>query len=79
MSSSRYPTYRSHYIPRTAAGRFAVVAFAVVFAFVQPPLVFLFANRVEPRVLGMPMLYWYLLGLYFLLIGVLIWALRRQV
>ena len=65
---------RSHYIPRTRAGRIAVGAFLVLFALTQPPFVFVLANRQEPWVFGVPFLYAYLLVLYFALIGVLVWA-----
>jgi hypothetical protein len=68
---------RSHYIPRTTAGRLAVGAFLALFAFTQPPLVFWIGNRVEPWVAGVPFLYAYLLVLYVALIGVLIWARRK--
>jgi len=55
-----------------------VAAFIGLFAFTQPPLVFLLANRIEPTVLGVPFLYVYLLVLYFGLIGVLLWARGRD-
>jgi hypothetical protein len=69
---------RSHYIPRTLTGRIAVGAFLVLFAFTQPPLVFLLANRTDPWILGVPFLYAYLLVLYLSLIAVLLWAKRRN-
>ena len=69
---------RSHYLPRTPIGRLLVVLFLGLFAFTQPPLVFWIGNRVEPWLAGMPFLYVYLLVLYFLLIGVLIWMRRRS-
>lgn len=69
---------RSHYIPRTLAGRIAVGAFLVLFAFTQPPLVFVLANRTEPWILGVPFLYAYLFLLYFALIAVLLWAKRQD-
>lgn len=72
-----YPTYRSHLRPRTRAGWAALLTFLALFALTQPPLLYLLANRIEPRVLGLPFLYVYLLALYFLLIGVLVWAQRR--
>ena len=72
-----YPKFRSHYFPRSSAGRWAVGLFLALFAFTQPPLVFLLANRVEPRVQGMPFLYWYLFLLYVAAIGVLIWARKK--
>lgn len=70
--------YRSHFLPRTPAGRLLTVLFLALFAFTQPPLVFWIGNRVEPWIAGMPFLYVYLLVLYFLLIGVLIWMQRRD-
>lgn len=69
---------RSHLIPRTRAGRIAVVLFLVLFALTQPPAVYVLANRVQPWILGLPFLYAYLLGLYLLLIAVLLWAKRRD-
>jgi Ca2+/Na+ antiporter len=69
---------RSHLIPRTSVGRTAVALFLVLFALTQPPAVYLFANRVQPWILGLPFLYAYLLVLYFLLIAVLLWARRRN-
>lgn len=71
---SRYPGYRSHFFPRTRNGRIAVTSFCGLFALTQPPMVFIFANRIEPWVLGLPFLYAYLLILYCALIGVLLWA-----
>ena len=72
-----YPRYPSHYRPRTRAGWVAVIAFLVLLAFTQPPLVYLLANRVRPWLLGLPFLYTHLLVLYVALIGVLVWAYRR--
>lgn len=54
-----------------------MVCFFVLFAFTQPPLVFWIGNRVEPWIGGVPFLYGYLLILYILLIGVLLWAKKR--
>lgn len=79
MSDPPRPARRSHYLPRTRAGWTAVLGFLGLFALTQPPLVFLLANRIEPRILGMPFLYVYLLVCYVLMIGVLIWAQRRNV
>ena len=56
-----------------------MILFLVLFAMAEPPLVFTLANRVEPWVFGVPFLYAYLLVVYFALIGVLIWVLRRGV
>ncbi len=68
---------RSHWIPRTRAGRLVVGAFLLVFAFTQPPLVYWIGNRVDPWIGGVPFLYAYLLVLYILLIGILIAGARR--
>lgn len=73
------PPRRSHYLPRTPAGWTATAAFLTLFLLTQPPLVFLLANRIEPRVFGAPFLYVYLLVCYVLQIAVLIWAQRRDV
>ncbi len=72
-----YPRFRSHYIPRTRNGRIAVVTFLGLFSLTQPPLINSIANRIEPWLLGLPFFYGYLLLIYVLLIGVLIWAQRR--
>ena len=69
---------RSHWIPRTRAGRVAVGLFLALFALTQPPAVYLIANRVQPWILGLPFLYAYLLVLYLGLIAVLVWARRRK-
>lgn len=73
------PGKRSHYIPRTNAGRGAVIVFGVLLALTQPPAVYAIANRVTPWILGLPFLYAYLLGLYVALIAVLLWAVARDV
>lgn len=70
MSSRR----RSHLFPRTRKGRRAVGAFLAVFLLAQPPVLWLLANRIEPWVLGLPFLYAWLLGVYVILNGILIWT-----
>lgn len=77
--SQQPPRFRSHYRPRTRAGWVAVVSFTILMALAQPPIVYTFANRTEPWLLGMPFLYVYLLAVYVLMIAVLIWAVRRDV
>ena len=72
------PEFRSHFLPRNRNGRVAVILFALLMAMVEPPVVHSLANRVEPWILGVPFLYAYLFVLYTLLIGVLLWALRRD-
>jgi len=70
-------SFRSHYLPRTRAGRIAVFGFVAIFAFTEPPLVYWIGNRVEPWIGGVPFLYAYLLALYVALIAVLLWARKR--
>lgn len=70
--------YRSHYLPRTRAGWGALVAFLVLFALTQPPVIHGFADRTEPSILGLPFLYAWLLAVYTALILVLLWVLRRR-
>lgn len=73
------PAPRSHYLPRTREGWTSTILFLLLFILVEPPVVYSLANRTEPWVLGVPFLYFYLLVVYFVLIGILIWALRRGV
>jgi hypothetical protein len=72
------PPIRSHWWPRTARGRGALVAFLALLALAQPPVVFAFANRIEPWVVGVPFLYAYLTGVYGLLLVLLalVWRWR---
>ena len=73
------PQFRSHYLPRTRAGWVAIASFVILMAMAQPPIVHTLANRIEPSLWGMPFLYVYLLVVYVLMIGVLIWAMRKGV
>ena len=68
---------RSHWWPRTGAGRFVVIAFVVLLLFAEPPLVFRLANRIEPTLLGFPFLFVYLFVIYAAMIAVLVYAQRR--
>ena len=70
--------YRSHFVPRTRAGWGALVAFLVLFALTQPPIVHGVADRIDPWILGLPFLYAWLLAVYAALILVLLWVLRRR-
>jgi hypothetical protein len=72
-----YPRFRSHFWPRTAAGRRFLLAFVALFALAEPPFVFVLANRIEPWILGHPFLYGYLSLVYAALIVMLLLALRR--
>ena len=74
MTEDSYPSYPSHYRPRTRAGWIALVAFLALLSLAEPPFVTSWANRTEPWILGMPFLYAYLLVVYVALIGVLLWA-----
>lgn len=72
--------FRSHYLPRTRAGWIALLAFLGLMALVQPPIAFWVEARfASVWVLGLPFFYAYLGAVYFALIGVLLWALRRRV
>ena len=72
------PVKLSHFVPRSRRGWIAVLAFLGLMALAQPPIVFRFANRVEPWVLGLPFLYAWLLGVYVAMIGVLLWVQRQR-
>ena len=70
---------RSHFIPRTRAGRTSVVVFMLLYALCMPPVTHTVLNRVEPTVLGLPFFWVALLVVYTLLIAVLIRAYRDGV
>ena len=53
------------------------MAFLCLMALAQPPIVLL-ANRIEPRIAGLPFLYVWLLAAYVGMIAVLIYAWRRE-
>lgn len=74
-----YPRFRNHFLPRTRAGRRIVALFVFLFLLAEPPVLFVFANRIEPFILGQPFLYFYLLVVYIGLIGTLLLALWRGV
>ena len=74
-----YPELRSHFLPRTGAGRLSVGSFLLLFLLAEPPFLFVVANRIEPWFLGVPFLYGYLTLVYFALIAVLLYAHRRGV
>lgn len=55
-----------------------MLLFLGLMALAQPPVVTSsLVDRIEPRILGLPFLYVYLLGVYSALIGVLLWAAKR--
>ena len=73
-------SFRSHYVPRSAAGWIAAIMFLALMALAQPPIVFWVDRRFAGAwLLGLPVLCVYLSVIYFALIGVLLWALRKRV
>ena len=70
---------RSHYLPRTRAGRIATILLVLCLALSQPPVVHGLVNRTEPWIFGMPFLFVYLLGVYVATIAVLIWTMKKKV
>lgn len=69
---------RGHWLPRTRAGRIAVIWFLASIALAQPPIVYRVANRIHPLLLGMPFLYVWLLAAYVSMIAALVWAYRQR-
>lgn len=69
---------RSHFLPRTRDGWIATVAFVVLFLLAMPPVTHVVLNRTEPWILGWPFFFVALLTVYVALIGVLVWAYRRD-
>lgn len=57
----------------------SAVAFLACMALAQPPVVHGLADRIEPMLLGMPFLFAYLLVVYCVMTGVLIWAAWKRV
>ena len=70
---------RSHYLPRTRAGWAATLLLLACMVLSQPPVVHGLANRIDPWLLGMPFLFTYLLGVYTVTIGILIWTMLKKV
>lgn len=75
----RPPAFRCHFFPRTRDGRLGLLAFVVLFVLVEPPVLFVVANRIRPVLLGIPFLYLYLTCIYAGLTIVLLWIRRRGV
>ena len=73
-----YPDFPSHLVPRSRTGRRVLTLFLLLFLLAEPPLLFAFANRVEPWLLGHPFLYTYLGAVYLALIAVLFYAHWRR-
>jgi len=56
----------------------ALVLFAALFALAQPPIVTGPANRIDPKILGLPFLYVYVFLIYCAMVCVLLWARWRN-
>ena len=68
---------RSHFVPRTAEGRTAVVSFVVLFLLCMPPVTHAVLDRPDTWIGGVPFLFATLFLVYSALIGVLAWAWRK--
>jgi len=76
MSHQR-PT--SHFVPRTREGWIATIAFLGIFLLAMPPVSHAVLDRPDVWVGGVPFFFVSLLAIYTLLIGVLAWALRKDI
>jgi len=73
------PRHRSHFLPRTRAGRTATWSFLALYALCMPPFTHTVWNRITPSPWGIPFLWVVLLVVYVLLIVVLVRAYRAGV
>ncbi|MCG8606682.1 hypothetical protein MJD09_17065 [bacterium] len=71
-------SFRSHLIPSTRRGKTVTIFIVCLYLLIQWPILSL-VNRMHPFILGMPFLYFYLLVIYFCIIGVMIYACRKEV
>jgi hypothetical protein len=69
----------SHFIPRTRDGRIATGLFLALFLVAMPPVTHRVLDRPESWIGGVPFFFVSLFVVYCLLIGVLVWALGRDV
>jgi len=67
---------KSHFVPRTRRGRRVALIILFLYLVIQWPVLSL-VNRIEPFVLGMPLLFFYLLVIYFGIILVMLYAARK--
>jgi len=72
-----YDKPKSHLVPRTATGKFAVGGWIVLFLLAMPPVTHSVLDRPDVWVAGVPIFFFALFVVYTALIGVLIGALRR--
>jgi len=68
--------FKFHFIPRSRKGKIVTVVILGIYLLLQWPALQL-ANRIEPFILGMPFLYFYLLLGYLLIIGAMIYACKE--
>lgn len=64
---------KSHFVPRSRRGRTVALVIVCLFLLIGWPVLPL-ANRIEPFVVGMPFLYFYLLVIYIGMIAVMLYA-----
>ena len=70
--------FKNHLIPRSRKGKLVTLTVLCLYLLIQWPIL-RFANRIEPFVLGMPFLYFYLLLIYFCIIAVMVYACLQDV
>jgi hypothetical protein len=68
----------SHLTPRTREGWIATVVYLAIFALAMPPVTHAVLDRPDTWVAGVPLFFAALLVIYSALIGVLVWALRKD-
>ncbi len=72
-------SFRSHFLPRTGAGRVAVVVYVGLFVLAMPPVTHALLDRPDQWVGGVPFFFVSLFVIYTSLIGVLVWAHRKRI
>jgi len=73
------PRVRSHFVPRTREGWIATLAFVALFLLAMPPFTHVVWDRPDAWIAGWPFLFVVLLLVYCGLVGVLLWALWREI
>lgn len=71
-------SFKSHLIPRTRRGKFVTLAILCLYLLIQWPIL-RFANRIQPLILGLPFLYFYLLVIYVGIIAIMVYAAKKGV
>ena len=67
----------SHLTPRTREGWIATIAYVVIFLLAMPPVTHRVLDRPDVWIGGVPFFFAALLVVYSVLIGVLVWSLRK--